>query len=255
MENAFGQPQSVVVLGGTSDIARALTRRLCAARARTVVLCGRDPEALADAESEAHDAGAWTTAAVAFDATDLAGAGACVDAAFAAAGEVDLVVVAVGRLGDQGLDEDDPARAAEVRGRQLRVARGRAGRGALAPRRPGPRARRRPLDALGGAGAPLPLPVRRRQGRARPRLPRHGRVAGRHRREPAHRAPGLRALQDDRRQAGDALRLGVDDVADAIVGGLAVGAPVIWCPPALRYVAAVLRVLPAPLWRIVAARA
>ena len=46
MENAFGQPQSVVVLGGTSDIARAHhASRLCAARARTVVLAGRDPGA------------------------------------------------------------------------------------------------------------------------------------------------------------------------------------------------------------------
>ena len=42
MENAFGQPQSVVVLGGTSDIARALVKRLCAARTHTVVLAGRD---------------------------------------------------------------------------------------------------------------------------------------------------------------------------------------------------------------------
>jgi hypothetical protein len=38
MENSFGQPQSVVVLGGSSDIARALTKRLCASRAHTVVL-------------------------------------------------------------------------------------------------------------------------------------------------------------------------------------------------------------------------
>ena len=47
MENAFGQPQSVVVLGGTSDIARAIVRKLCAARAETVVLAGRDPARLA----------------------------------------------------------------------------------------------------------------------------------------------------------------------------------------------------------------
>ncbi len=42
MENAFGQPQNVVVLGGSSDIARSITKALCAARTRTVVLAGRN---------------------------------------------------------------------------------------------------------------------------------------------------------------------------------------------------------------------
>ena len=50
MENAFGQPQSLVVLGGSSDIARALTRKLCAARTTTVVLAGRNHDLLAEAE-------------------------------------------------------------------------------------------------------------------------------------------------------------------------------------------------------------
>ena len=45
MENAFGQPQNVVVLGGSSDIARAITKKLCAARAHTVVLAGRNQDA------------------------------------------------------------------------------------------------------------------------------------------------------------------------------------------------------------------
>jgi short-subunit dehydrogenase len=52
MENSFGQPQSVVVLGGSSDIARALTKRLCAARAHTVVLCGRNQKLLDEAAEE-----------------------------------------------------------------------------------------------------------------------------------------------------------------------------------------------------------
>jgi len=46
MDNAFGQPQNVVVLGGSSDIARAITKKLCAARAHTVVLAGRSQELL-----------------------------------------------------------------------------------------------------------------------------------------------------------------------------------------------------------------
>ena len=57
MENSFGQPQSVVVLGGSSDIARALTKRLCAARAHTVVLCGRNQKLLDECAEEAKDYG------------------------------------------------------------------------------------------------------------------------------------------------------------------------------------------------------
>ena len=46
MNDAFGHPQSVVVLGGTSDIARELVALLVADRGRSVVLAGRDRVAL-----------------------------------------------------------------------------------------------------------------------------------------------------------------------------------------------------------------
>lgn len=115
MENAFGQPQSVVVLGGTSDIADALVGELVAARARTVILAGRNPETLAAAAERAATAGATTTATVVFDAADPSNAEATVRACFdAAQTPVDLVVVAVGYLGDQLADEVDPLAAAHV---------------------------------------------------------------------------------------------------------------------------------------------
>jgi len=41
MNDAFGRPQSMVVLAGTSEIARAVIRRTAADRCRTVVLAGR----------------------------------------------------------------------------------------------------------------------------------------------------------------------------------------------------------------------
>ena len=49
MQNAFGQPQSVLVLGGTSDIALAVVAKLAADRTKTVVLAGRNEERLAAA--------------------------------------------------------------------------------------------------------------------------------------------------------------------------------------------------------------
>ena len=115
MENAFGQPQSVVVLGGSSDIARALTKRLCAARAHTVVLCGRNQTLLDESAEEAKDYGAATTDTVLFDALDVSDAARVVREAFEKVGEnVDLVVVAVGLLGDQLDQENDPTRSAQV---------------------------------------------------------------------------------------------------------------------------------------------
>src|ERR1700686_673494 len=115
MENSFGQPQSVVVLGGSSDIARALTKRLCAARAHTVVLCGRNQKLLDESADEAKDYGASTTDTVVFDAEDVTNAARVVAEAFEKIeGPVDLVGVAVGLLGDQFAQENDAAAAAKV---------------------------------------------------------------------------------------------------------------------------------------------
>ena len=44
-----------------------------------------------------------------------------------------------------------------------------------------------------------------------------------------------------------------DAVADAIVDGLQTP-EIIWAPGVLRYVFAVMRLLPGPMWRIVSAR-
>lgn len=113
MNDAFSNPQSVVVLGGTSDIARALLSRL-AGRCRRVVLAGRNEEALERAANETRAAGVPSVSTCTFQATDVAEAAGAVDRCFEAAGEVDLVVVAVGLLGDQHADEHDPDRVAEV---------------------------------------------------------------------------------------------------------------------------------------------
>ena len=113
MNDALGSPQSVLVLGGTSDIARAVLRRLIARRTRRVVLAGRDPGALERVAAEARDLGATDVATVGWDATDTDAHQAVVDKAFAD-GDIDLVLVAVGVLGNQDTDEHDPRATAEV---------------------------------------------------------------------------------------------------------------------------------------------
>ncbi len=114
MNNAFNHPQTVVVLGGTSEIAGALIDRLIANRCRTVVLAGRDTDGLVHATRRAEARGADIVRSVVFDALENDKAeetiAACFDAADA---PVDLVVVAVGFLGNAGADLDDAERIAE----------------------------------------------------------------------------------------------------------------------------------------------
>lgn len=114
MYDAFGHPQSAVVLGGTSDIAREIVNILAAQRCRTVVLAGRDPSAL---EKAAVELGRSVTnvATVTFDATSTDDVDKTIRQCFEAANEqVDLVIMAVGELGVQERDEGDPRRIARM---------------------------------------------------------------------------------------------------------------------------------------------
>jgi decaprenylphospho-beta-D-erythro-pentofuranosid-2-ulose 2-reductase len=108
MQDAFGHPQSVVVFGGTSDIARAILQRLIALGCHKVVLAGRDSAALQNAHDEAVAAGARTVHEVVFDALDVSNVETVVDQCFSATdGDVDMVLMALGVLGDQATDELD----------------------------------------------------------------------------------------------------------------------------------------------------
>ena len=250
MENAFGQPQNVVVLGGSSDIARAITKRLCAARAHTVVLAGRDRELLDGAALEAREYGATKTDVVLFDAEDPSNALRTVSEAFAKVGEqVDLVVIAVGLLGDQSADEDDAAASARVATvnftwpvtalaeiRRRLVLQG-SGRILVITSVSGIRVRRTMYlyggtkagldrlcdglaDSLEGTGVTLQL---LRAGVVRTKM-----TAGR---------------------AEPPFTTGPDEVAKNVMRGLESGDRVIWSPPVLRYVFAVLRILPKKIFR------
>ncbi len=255
MDNAFGQPQNVVVLGATSDIARAITRRLCAARARQVVLAGRDPVRLEEAAGEARAYGATRVATVVFDAAHPDQAGETVRASLAALdGPVDLVVLAVGELGVQAHDQDEPTRAATMITvnltwpaaalSALRAPLITQGRGRIVVLSSVAATRVRPsanlygaakagldqmclamADTLDGTGVTLQI--------VRPGFVRSKMTAG---------------------LAEPPFTTGVGEVADAVVRGLESGDRVIYSPPVLRYVFTVLRVLPRRLWRLVADR-
>jgi decaprenylphospho-beta-D-erythro-pentofuranosid-2-ulose 2-reductase len=255
VQNAFGQPQSVVVLGGTSDIAEAIVLRLVAARTRTVVLAGRDAHRLDLAAAGAASRGASTTATVTFDAVDSDRAGDVVAACFEAAqGPVDLVLVALGDLGHQEEDEDSavdvarrvavnfswPAAAlAEVRRRLVAQGSGTivvlSSVAAIRVRRnnyvySGAKAGLDQMcagiaDSLRGTGASLLL--------VRPGFVHSKMTAGR---------------------AAAPFAVDPEDVAGDVLGALGRGQSVVYSPGVLRWVFLVLRHLPAPLWRKVMAR-
>ncbi|GAA4947187.1 decaprenylphospho-beta-D-erythro-pentofuranosid-2 -ulose 2-reductase [Streptomyces heliomycini] len=112
MKDAFGLPQSLLVLGGTSEIALATARRLIARRTRTVWLAGRPSPGLDEAAGQLRGLGAEVRT-VAFDALDPAAHEEALGKVFAE-GDVDLVLLAFGTLGDQAHDERDPRAAVRV---------------------------------------------------------------------------------------------------------------------------------------------
>ncbi|MFF7766450.1 decaprenylphospho-beta-D-erythro-pentofuranosid-2-ulose 2-reductase [Streptomyces massasporeus] len=112
MKDAFGLPQSLLVLGGTSEIALATARRLIARRTRTVWLAGRPSPALEEAAGQLRGLGA-DVHTVAFDALDPSSHEAVLGKVFAE-GDVDMVLLAFGLLGDQARDEREPEAAVRV---------------------------------------------------------------------------------------------------------------------------------------------
>ncbi|MFF3616855.1 decaprenylphospho-beta-D-erythro-pentofuranosid-2-ulose 2-reductase [Streptomyces sp. NPDC002580] len=112
MKDAFGIPQSLLILGGTSEIALATARRLIARRTRTVWLAGRPTPALEEAAEQLRRLGA-DTRTVAFDALAPESHEAVLGKVFAE-GDIDLVLMAFGVLGDQAVDEREPVLAVRI---------------------------------------------------------------------------------------------------------------------------------------------
>lgn len=114
MQDALGGVQTVLVLGGGSEIGVATARRLVADRARRIILAGRDPSALDTAADDLRRSGADEVVVTAFDALDRASHPAFVERCWSEHGDIDLVLVAFGVLGDQDVAEHDTAEALRI---------------------------------------------------------------------------------------------------------------------------------------------
>jgi decaprenylphospho-beta-D-erythro-pentofuranosid-2-ulose 2-reductase len=116
VRNALGAVQSLLVLGGASDIGAAIAERLVRDGARSVVLAGRHPERMEPVAARLRAAGA-EVALTSWDATDVSDHGDAVKRMWEAVPggiDVDCVVLAAAQIGEQAQFEDDPTAAADL---------------------------------------------------------------------------------------------------------------------------------------------
>jgi decaprenylphospho-beta-D-erythro-pentofuranosid-2-ulose 2-reductase len=249
VNDAHGLPQTVFVLGGTSDIARAVVARLVARRTRTVILAGRDPAGLDKVAAELTAAGADRVELVPFEAADPTSHAALVDGVFDRHGDIDLVLVAFGVLGDQRAIVDDPdagAALAQVNyvaavSTGLAVARRLRAQGhgtvvalsSVAGERP-----RRANFVYGSSKAGMDAFFTGLGDEL------HGRGV-----RVVVVRPGFVRTRMTAGLPSVPFATTPEAVADAVVGALASGAETVWVPAILRWVMVVARHLPRPLFR------
>jgi decaprenylphospho-beta-D-erythro-pentofuranosid-2-ulose 2-reductase len=111
--DALGIPQSVLVLGGGSEIALATVRALPRSRLTRIVLAGRSGDSREAAAKGLIDDGFVGVESVDFDAAATSTHAQTIDEIFDA-GDVDLVILAFGVLTDQMVVEEDPNLAVEM---------------------------------------------------------------------------------------------------------------------------------------------
>jgi decaprenylphospho-beta-D-erythro-pentofuranosid-2-ulose 2-reductase len=249
MNDVTGMPQTVVVLGGGSDIARAILRSLSARRLSSVLLTGRSVESLEEAVKDLHGLGLEKVEAAVLDLTDVGALESFADLAAERLGTIDMVLVAAGVLGTSELAVLDAAYVASVATTNFtgpvaamtafaRVLSAQGhGRIVVLSSVAGYRVRAANFvygatkagldgfamglgDALVGSGVKVMV--------VRPGFVRTKMTAGR---------PAVPFTLD------------APDVADAVVRGLEKDAQVVWAPSLLRYVFGGLRLAPRSLWR------
>ena len=122
MDNAFGDPQTIVLLGGTSEIGQAIVRRCATAATRTVVLAARRPSDTATFASELRARGIEVDA-VPFDATTPSEHGPLVRSLVERHGDLDLVDPGLRGAGGAGHLRSGPDGGGRCCRRQLRRCR------------------------------------------------------------------------------------------------------------------------------------
>lgn len=254
MRDASGKVQSVLVLGGTSEIGVETARALVQRGTRRVVLAARDVAAAGRVAGDLGRCGATEVDVVAFDALEVADHEKVIDDVFDRFGDIDLVLMAFGVLGDQAEFEASPAAAAEAVtinyvgsvSTGLAVARRfrRQGHGTLvvissvAGERP-----RKTNFVYGSSKSGLDAFA---QGLGDSLIGTGGRVMV--------VRPGFVRTRMTEGMDEQPFSIGPDKVAAAVIRGLERGDEIVWAPPVLRYLFSIMRHLPRRIWRTVSAR-
>lgn len=247
MKDSLGAAQSLLVLGGTSDIGMATARKLVAGRTKTVYLAGRPSQALEDNAAELRRLGA-DARTVAFDASALDEHDKALSEVFAA-GDVDVVLMVFGVLGDQAEDEKDAARAAAVAhvnytgavSAGVVCANGlkAQGHGALVVLSSVASERARKANFIYGSSKAGLDAFAQGLGDSLVGTGVHVMVV----------RPGFVTTKMTAGMEKAPLSTTADAVAEAIVGGLKRGSHTVWVPGALRFVMSGVRHVPRPLFR------
>ena len=248
MQNALGEPQTIVLLGGTSDIGLAIVRQLLNPTTRTVVLACRDIErGERSAAGLRHDSLAVDV--VAFEATDPASHVELVRSLAHEHGDIDVAIVAFGLLGDGAVTSVDATAAADLAqvnftgvvsstiavANQMR----QQGHGSIVMLSSVAGERVRRANPVYGAtkagidGFAQGLGDALAEDGVHMLIVRPGFVTSR-------MTAGLKAAP---------FATTPEKVADATVKGLRAKRRVVWVPGTLRYVFSVLRHMPGPVWR------
>lgn len=109
MNDALGGVQTVLVLGGTSELALATLRELDLRPGARVALAGRNPAALSAVTVPGAD-----VVVLPWDAADASAGATVIEKAVAELGDIDVVLAAAGILGEQERAEADPDHATEI---------------------------------------------------------------------------------------------------------------------------------------------
>jgi decaprenylphospho-beta-D-erythro-pentofuranosid-2-ulose 2-reductase len=239
----------VIVLGGTSQIALEIVRELQRRGPREVALVGRDPEALVRAARAVQSDGDPAAVTVQVDALQTERHAEAVGDAFERLGGADIVILAVGVLGERGGMPTDVAGAVQV----LEV--NAVGAGSLLIQ-----AARRLRDAGGGALVVLSSVAAERPrrgnavyGASKAGIDSLAQALGDDLREENVRVlvvrPGFVHTRMTEGLQPAPLATTPQAVARAVVEGLDRGAHTVWAPRSLRWLMLVVRMLPRRILR------
>ena len=242
--------QRVLVLGGTSVIAEALVHELARTQACEVVLAGRDALGMHDVSVRLLAGGCASVRVLnGLDASAVASHRELLAHAFELLGAVDLVILAVGVLGERGGLPQDIAGALGVLevnalgGASLVMESARAlreqGRGTLVVL--SSLAAERPRRANAVYGASKAALDGLSQGLADALRPAGVRIMV--------VRPGFVHTRMTRDLPAPPLACSPQTVAKATVRGLQRDAQTVWAPPALRWASMAMRIMPRALYR------